>query len=506
LLVDEGVRPRLLTQPDGERRLTNLLHLAELLHHAATEQRLGPAALVRWLTIQMHPEVRGGEEQELRLESDEEAVKVVTVHKSKGLEFGIVWCPFSWRSAELRPASPTTFHDPARGLVLDLGSADHDQHRERTAFENLAEQTRLLYVALTRAKLQCHFVWGRFNLGENSAAAWVLHPPAGAASDAVRTLKDRELDDATLRADLSSLAATVPGGFEVGDIPEPRRLRYQPPVSAAPPWQARIFTGEIRRDFAIASFTSLTANATHDERDYDRQSGPAEPVVAAAGIHAFPRGMRAGTCLHEIFEKLDFTDATAIEPLVQRKLEVFGFGRPDLRAAVAANVQAALAVELEPGLRLAMVKSAARFNELEFHLPVGRLNATALERVLGESLSFAELTGFLKGFIDLVFEHAGKFYIADWKSNWLGTTADDYTAEAIAAEMRRHHYGVQYQLYSVALHRYLTRRIPDYDHATHFGGVFYIFLRGVDPARPELGIFRDRPSLARIAALDALLS
>ena len=507
LLVEEQVRPRLLAMPDGERRLTNLLHLADLLHQASIAQRLGPAALVRWFAMQMAPGAGGGEEHELRLESDEEAVKVVTVHKSKGLEFGVVWCPFSWRGADLFPDTPTTFHDPAKGsLVLDLGSPDHDAHRARTEHEQLAEQARLLYVALTRAKLQCHFVWGRFNKCANSAASWILHPPGGAVADAVPTLQARTLEDATLRDDLATLTAPWPDAFAIADVPELRRLRFQSAVAAVPPRHARMFSGEIRRDFAIGSFSSLTAHASEDARDYDRDSTPSEPAVPATGIHAFPRGRRAGTCLHEIFEKLDFTEDQDVDPLVQRKLEVFGFGRPELRAAVVANVRATLTVELDPGVRLGEVRMEQRLNELEFHLPIGRLDSAGLQRVLGETLAFSALTGFLKGFIDLVFEHGGKFYIADWKSNWLGTTADDYTQEAVAAEMRRHHYGVQYHLYSVALHRYLARRVPAYDYAQHFGGVFYVFLRGVDPSRPELGIFRDRPPIERITALDALLS
>ncbi len=507
LLVEAHVRPRLLAMPDGERRLTNLLHLADLLHQASTAQRLGPAALVRWLAMQMAASATGGAEQELQLESDEEAVKVVTIHKSKGLEFGVVWCPFSWRGADLFPDAPTTFHDPAtRSLVLDLGSPDHDAHRARTEHEQLAEQARLLYVALTRAKLQCHFVWGRFNRCANSAASWVLHPPGGALADAVPTLQARTLEDTTLREELAALAAPLPDAFAITDVPELRHLRIQSPVVAAPPGQARVFSGAIRRDFAIGSFSSLTAHANEDARDYDRDPAPSEPTVPATGIHAFPRGRRAGTCLHEIFEHLDFTDDADVEPLVQRKLEVFGFGRPELRAAVAANVRATLAVELDPGVRLCEVEMKQRLNELEFHLPIGRLDPAGLQRVLGETLAFSALTGFLKGFIDLVFEHGGKFYIADWKSNWLGTTVDDYTQEAVAAEMRRHYYRVQYHLYAVALHRYLARRVPGYDYAQHFGGVFYIFLRGVDPARPELGVHRDRPPIERITALDTLLS
>jgi exodeoxyribonuclease V beta subunit len=251
----------------------------------------------------------------------------------------------------------------------------------------------------------------------------------------------------------------------------------------------------------------MTAAMDAEQRDYDRDASPAEPATVAAGMHAFPKGRRAGTCLHEIFEALDFTDDAAIEPLVARKLAVFGFDRPEFRDAAAGCIRRTLATELAPGLRLADVKRSARLNELEFHLPVGRLDARRLAEVLGEQLSFAAFSGFLKGYIDLVFEHSGRFYLVDWKSNWLGATAEDYTPDAMSAEMRRHHYAVQYHLYCVALHRYLAQRLgAAYDSARHFGGVFYIFLRGVDPARPALGIWRDRPARDRIATLDALLS
>ncbi|MEO7319315.1 MAG: PD-(D/E)XK nuclease family protein, partial [Chthoniobacteraceae bacterium] len=373
--------------------------------------------------------------------------------------------------------------------------------------ERFAEQARLLYVALTRAKLQCHFVWGRFNLCEVSAASWILHPPAEDGTDPVAALTARQLGNAHLRADIAALTEAAPNAFAVADVPEPVRAIYQPAIPPAPPRAARVFSATIRRDWSIGSFTSLTAAMDAEARDYDRDASPAELAIAATGIHAFPRGMRAGTCLHEIFETLDFTDDDAIEPLVARKLAVFGFDRPEFREAAADCVRRTLAVELAPGLQLSAVSKSSRLNELEFHLPVGRLDPRRLAEVLGEPLSFTAFSGFLKGFIDLVFEHDRRFYIIDWKSNWLGATTNDYTPEAIAVEMRRHHYPLQYQLYCVALHRYLAQRLgAGYDHAQHFGGVFYLFLRGLDPARPELGILRDRPTLDRLTALDTLLT
>lgn len=506
LLVEWKIRPRLLALSDGERRLTNLLHLGELLHRTAREERLGPEALVRWLAVQMHPGTDGNEEHELRLESDADAVKVVTVHKSKGLEFGIVWLPFCWDSADLRKDASVTFHEPkTSALTLDLGSPNLDAHTALAEREELAEKARLLYVALTRARLQCHFVWGCFNKCANSAAAWVLHPPAG-ATEAVPALRARQLDDAALRTDVAALVESDPAAFAAADLPEPQALRYVPRSAPLPARQARTFTGNIRRDWAIGSFSSLTAGTDPELPDYDRSSTTAEIAEAATGIHTFPRGRRAGTCLHEIFEQLDFRDPSAIEPLVARKLDVFAFDRLEFRAAVIETVQRTLNVELTAGLRLSQVEDAARLNELEFHLPLGRLDASRLHALLGEKLPFAPFSGFLKGYIDLVFEHAGRFYIVDWKSNWLGRAADDYTPEAIAAEMRRHHYTLQYHFYALALHRHLASRVRDYDYERHFGGVFYIFLRGVDPDRPTLGIFRDTPATARIAALDQLIS
>jgi exodeoxyribonuclease V beta subunit len=120
-------------------------------------------------------------------------------------------------------------------------------------------------------------------------------------------------------------------------------------------------------------------------------------------------------------------------------------------------------------------------------------------------LALDPVNGFLKGFIDLVFRFEEKFYVVDWKSNWLGNQLEDYSQTALREEMRRQHYFVQYHLYTVALHKYLALRVPGYDYDRHFGGVIYLFLRGLDPARPDLGAFRDRPARGVVDQLSALL-
>lgn len=517
-LSAEGVRLRLLAWRDGERRLTNVLHLAELLHCAASERRLGITALVKWLGEHRDAESLTVEEYELRLESDEQAVQVVTMHKSKGLEYPIVFVPFSWSNVELREDESVVFHpvDAAGQLTLDLGSRAIEEHAALALRERLAEQVRLLYVALTRARHQCTLVWGRFNKHETSAAAWMLHPPPASVEDRLATFLENgpQLSSAQMRADLEGLAGASAGAIAIDPLPRDEAPRHQGARLADAELAPRVFRGHVERDWRIASFSSLTAGRDAEQPDFDRIDAPLplEEEVSATGIHGFPRGLKAGVCIHEILEEADFRAPAIINEIVARKLSIFGFDTADFRDAVTACVHAVVQLPLAPGLSLNRVSPAARLNEMEFYLPMSRLEATELTRLFGElptsvgRLQFEPQHGYLKGFIDLVFEHDGKFYIVDWKSNWLGPQLSAYTDEAIRAEMRRHHYLLQSHLYVVALHRYLTLRLPGYSYEEDFGGVFYRFLRGADFSDPGRGVFADRPSASLIEKLAALFA
>jgi exodeoxyribonuclease V beta subunit len=148
---------------------------------------------------------------------------------------------------------------------------------------------------------------------------------------------------------------------------------------------------------------------------------------------------------------------------------------------------------------------------LEFYFPLARIESATLNRLLeattlaadAAALRFDAVEGVLKGYIDLVFEHDGRFYLADYKSNWLGPGPADYTPPALNAAMAEHRYDLQYLVYTVALHRYLRLRVADYDYARHFGGAYYLFLRGMGPG--GAGIYFDRPPPALVAALEAAL-
>jgi len=531
LLARERVRERLLQFADGERRMTNLLHLGEVLHTATVEHQLGPSSLLKWIVEQKTRPGLAREEHQLRLERDEKAVKLVTIHRSKGLEYPIVFCPFSWMGLrnERGRNRLVWFHDPDSGeLTLDLGSTQFELHVARGQLEALAEDVRLLYVALTRAKYRCYFVWGAFDGAATSAPAWLLHMHKCASSnpaDAVQHAPD-QLDELQLLNDLNKLVADADDTIALSDLPEPGcqplQIQHTEPGKLAP----RTFTGRIQRDWQIASFSSITAGKDADQPDYDPLwlPEPLEPEPAT-GIFAFPRGVRAGECLHRIFEMLDFTrwHEPGTKKLIADQLAAHGISPQQFCDVVFQMLGNVLAAPLMPPvnestdvIRLEKIGTDRRLTELEFCFPLGRLAPEPLRSLLAkhgvlapdepDRFGFNPVTGILKGYIDLVFEWHGRFYIVDWKSNWLGNSTNDYTQATLQAEILRRNYFLQYQLYTVALDKYLRLRMPDYDYERNFGGVFYIFVRGVDPARPELGVYRDRPRQELIRDLDNLLA
>jgi len=593
------VPQRLLQLIDGERRLTNVYHLGELLHAAAIEQHGGPLTVVRWLAEMRAEAVErddlAGDAVQVRLESDEAAVKLVTVHKAKGLDYPIVFCPFLWDGKLLQKADAALprFHDPVDNhrLKLDLGSSDQEKHLELARREALAEHLRLLYVALTRAKHRCTIVWGAFKEAETSALGYLLHQPPSAkrerrpqsklqgpnckvAAEKIRTAPEspgsgiRVADDlaratterieslvatgdAALLADLHALAARGAGSIAIGDLSNQPDEFYKAAAEPLAELECRTASRTLPLTWRTSSFTALTAAAGEmslpAEEGHDRDEGataatelatpaaqPAAPVVV---LHDFPSGARPGLLLHGIFEHLDFenADTAAIQQQVSIEMTRFGFERrwaDPLCAAIRQALDTPFGSGPEP-LTLRQIPLSARLSELAFLFPVADggpadegppvvLTRARLAAVFGRyartpvppdyaerlgTLEFTPLTGFLRGFVDLVFKHAGRWYVIDYKSNALGPTAPDYDPARLVPVMAAHHYFLQYHLYVVALHRYLSARLPDYDYDRDFGGVYYLFLRGMSPAHlPGCGVFHDRPSPELVEALSAALA
>ena len=539
-LNEQAVAPRLLAFQDGERRLTNLLHLAELLH-VASRAHPGMTGLLKWLGDHRRAPANRDEEQQLRLESDENLVRIVTVHKSKGLEYPVVFCPFLW-DGKLRAGENDLVHyhdptDPAR-TVLAVGAAEDDPARRFARNEEMAENLRLFYVALTRAKQRCTLVLGKYQIrgkSDESGTAppvWLLHRPPviGPSQDALEVTQQRfkDLDLAVIRTELQTAFAAAKETVSITPLPRELGQPYQPPSVVEPELRARIFAGPVPESWRVGSFTALTAGHTVEAPDYDLTVAvPVVEIESGAVVvrdtFAFPRGARAGVCLHALFERLDFTqrDRERLETLVGRTLTGHGLDAAEWTPTVADWVERVLATPLdESGLTLATVAPERRLNELEFTYPVKSLHPEVLRRVLErhgyaagpfreriENLEFSPLRGYMKGFIDLVFEADGRFYLADYKSNWLGPEPADYRRPCLDEAIARESYLLQYLIYTVALHRYLRLHLPDYDYERHFGGVYYLFLRGMDPARgPDFGVYRDRPAWALVKALDDLMA
>jgi exodeoxyribonuclease V beta subunit len=539
-LSKEKIRERLLTYPDGERRLTNVLHLMEVLHTESIGQKLGITGLIKWLSRQRDENTLRLDEHELRLESDARAVKIVTIHKSKGLEYPVVFCPFNWGHSKVR-AEEFAYHDPdddwRLNLVLDP-AAGYD--KSLTEKENLAENIRLLYVSLTRAKNRCYLVWGPFKDAGTSSLAYVLHPPENSATGIVEAAETKfnNLSGSDIRSALESIAIRSNNTISVYDMPDPSGETLAPPTEPPDVLSCRIFPGLTDRDRRIASFSYLLSERIHlpdvtpeDVTDLpDRDSGVTTAETPypkeATGMFAFPKGAKAGNLLHDILEHVDFTnpDTDETKNIVAVKLKQHGFDS-QWQETVCEMIGRVASSPLQPGLKgpaLSSIGKEDRLNELEFYFPLNRLTPDTLKKTFSQCgmspypafptkigrLNFQPVRGFMKGFMDLVFRHDGRFYLIDWKSNFLGPSVDDYKPEALTKIMEEEFYILQYHLYVLAVDRYLRMRLPGYDYNTHFGGVFYMFLRGVDPSNvTDTGIYRDRPTKETIDYLgDALIA
>ena len=498
LLADQQVTRRLTGRPGGERALTNFLHLAELLQDSPAA-RHGAAALVRWFEQQRLDPDSNSADQLIRLENDEELIRIVTIHRAKGLEFPVVFLPFLWSVRAPQADDPLLFHEPAsHRLILDLGTGRED-HAELARTERLAEDLRLLYVAVTRAKCCCLFSWGRVNGMEAGGFARLLHN--GVLPET----------DADLAAGLEQLNATGPILTLRPCASAEGATRPAPPISGTR-LQPLVFRGRIDTRWSMTSYSRLIADLPAERERDDEPEDVAAPAAPEdfADIRTFPRGPDAGTCLHTLLERLDGQrPATAQPDLIAETLARAGI---DARwqPATAAWLDAVRAVPLPGSCALADVGEHDRINELAFLFPLEQVSRHRLSSLLTTAglrpLPTAEgrLQGLMKGFVDLVFRCDGRFYLVDYKSNHLGPDLTHYGPEGLAACMDDHHYHLQYLIYTLAVHRYLQARLPGYSYAAHFGGAYYLFLRAMHPDHPAgTGVYHARPDEGLIMALDS---
>ncbi len=481
ITAGEALSGRVLAEVGGERRLTDIRHVGELLHAAVAAEGLGTTALTVWLRRRILEawEDSGNEDRSRRLESDAQAVQVLTVHRSKGLEFPIVYLPFMWdpgRKEERDP--PVVFHDEngKRTLDVTMYGRDYAAHRDRWRDEERGEDLRLLYVALTRAKHQAVVWWAGSWQSQVSPLGRLMFARDG---DTVGPGDGTGVpDDATAGAAFEAMAARAPAGcvaIERATLPAQPPRWDGPPARHADLSVAR-FDRELDRAWRRTSYSALTAAAHAAPRV---TSEPETAAVAdepdsgvSTGLWAgVPAGLRVGTAVHRAFEGLDFAAPEWSEDIVALGAV------PGLEAALSTPLGAPF------GVRLADIGTGDRLDELEFELPLGTITTVGLAAVLrahGDpyadrlaELGSTEVRGFLTGSVDLVARLPdGRFAIFDYKTNGLTS----YAPDALRAEMDHRHYHLQALLYTVALHRYLRWRAPD----AAIAGVGYLFLRGMD--------------------------
>ena len=565
-----GLPSRLLATSDGERRLTDLRHVAQALHAAAVAGHLGPAALVDWLRHRIDDTAQDiGTERSRRLESDAAAVQIITIHRSKGMEFPIVYVPFAW-DRNVRDPDVPLLHDDDGARVLDVGGETGEGWKERCArhrAEEAGEDLRLLYVALTRACCQAVTWW----VPATTTATSPLHRlllgrPAPGTEPPERC---RVPSDRTALAAFRDLACAEVAVEEVGARPA-AGFRAEP--AAPPELSAARFGRQLDSAWRRTSYTALTAAAEHgpgvgsepeetgtdDEAEIDPPDiGPAErptgagsgPVSVASPMAELPVGAGFGTLVHAVLEAADLTAPDLVAELDRHAHEqLVRHPTPGVDAhALAAALGPAARTPLGPlaaGLRLADIGPRDRLTELDFELPLAGGDTPGPPVSLGalvpllrrhlrpddplapypdvlHALADQPLRGYLTGSVDAVLRLPGeRFVVVDYKTNWLAPagpegrpplTSAHYTPPLLAEAMIAAHYPLQALLYAVALHRFLRWRLPGYRPERHLGGVLYLFVRGMcGPDTPVVdgvpcGVFSWAPPAALVVELSGLL-
>ncbi len=525
-----------------ERGVTNFYHLVEIISQACLKQQLSAYFLTKWFAKQLDPQLRDESPDklsgELRLESDKKAIAIVTIHKSKGMEYPIVYLPYLWEGQHTGPRTDILFHDPDKEdcLTLDLGSDQIETARDYFEKEDMAEQRRLLYVAMTRASALCKIVWAGFKTIDTSSLGSLLHP--GGCKEDKLMLDDLEhfqsANPLSICFETKQDELTTPF-FKENSEPHPPETVRQMQHDVLPSWTISSFSALVHSTIDHSADSSYQGPDTKKSISDTSPTTPTAPIAPIAPIapvielETFPKGAGAGDFFHAVFENIDFT-GTDEETFTQVNMQLnrHGFIDDTLGLLAQNSIKQVIGTELETQsgnapqkFKLKNIPKSRRLNEMEFTFTVESLGIPKLIQALALSdqefetkgylntlsrLNVSSITGYLKGFIDLIVQNEGRYYIIDYKSNYLGSTYDCYSSQQIQKAMADHHYYLQYHIYLLALHRYLSHRIKNYDYDIHIGGIFYLFIRGMHPDfGSKHGVFYDRPSKKLIHMLSDTL-
>jgi exodeoxyribonuclease V beta subunit len=489
---------------DPERCLTNLFHLAELLQQASKKHPSGEQ-LLSWMYQQENTE--DNEDHQLRLESDEELVKIVTMHASKGLEFPIVFAAYLWhcKPADHNVRKSTSWHEESNGTFqhyyspwIDKSSAEF----KLADHERLAEDIRLSYVALTRASAHCHVFFdaagSRTGHAGHTALAWLL--------------SDRKLDlehkyFVTKATDISLQSLQKKPNISI--LPAQENLTSKvlnKETISSDALDVEHIERKIRSNWQIGSYSAMTRNVHQTTRVSSQVKTDDYALNFEAGAHV-------GNFLHTLLEHIDPTQdlLPQINKLTPSLTLRFGLKQKPETEDLTGWMHNVLHTPLnKQGMTLAGLDREHTRHELEFDLSANNVQCNKLNTLLREQsshelppLDFKKFQGMITGIIDLVFEHEGKYYIADYKSNLLGRKFEDYSLENLSIDISARRYDLQYLIYTLALHRHLKQRLKNYSYERDFGGVYYLFLRAMHPkSATDYGVYFTCPDARLIEKLD----
>lgn len=556
LFVQLDIEKNLVKQGNGERSLTNLRHLSELLHSEEEKQRRSLSGLASWLLVQRNDaDAIKSDERSMRLESDDERVHIITMHRSKGLQFPIVYAPFLWAKAWGQKTEVFYNGNKLSGELertYDPDNLVHADGSQCAKIESLQDRIRLLYVTLTRAEERCYipFSSGKdFQLSPLHAALAARIAQNGldseelgkavVESDNSKFVIPEEWDNSNLiRSLLTDLGKKHPQSvhFELCDFIEKpvffEQKTYKNTIKAREFDQnevKRLYPGRIlssyssiQRKYGHESTFDLIQRDEHAGQNHDAASGPESSRLETnlprdrKAIFDFPKGANTGNYWHEILETIDFADASNWEAAIDQLSTKYGFTNQSDRETVLKLIQNTVEspigqhpkfMELNQGmsdLKLSGLQWTQTLREMEFLYPY---SPKELEALIGELRKSSEsketisaltnimdvvATNLLTGLIDLVFESKGKFFILDYKSNYLGDSLHSYSSNEVEKDIRLNGYNLQYHLYTAALVKYLSKQIQEFSYDSHFGGVFYLYWRGLNP-EDITGVFFDKP-------------
>lgn len=537
---------------EGERNLADLIHLGELLQHLSQVLDGSYTLLRHFKELILEPD-HNNKIQQRRLESDKNLVQIITVHGSKGLEYPIVFVPYALACRSAKDA-----------IYVEAGLSQLDLFKdpanlEKADAERLAEELRLFYVAVTRAAHVCYLGMDRLSSskGAQDALSYLLNVNVTVVEDeafeleqSVENLVDLQSGQAALFSK-SQIRACDAIYSEKSDAEQQSEEQSEEQSKQA--YKARIFEGHIDRSWRLSSYSALaklsgshefTPGVSDEAETSNEASSVVLPILSAevaleglgeelnediaseqedfvANKFSFEKGAKAGNLLHDILEHQNFADSTKEQraKIIEQRLLGSGFSDVELWQGVLEEwlseiLETPLALDAG-NMCLSDLPKHQALAEMEFHLSIDKpLSACALNQLLaqypllsvqGIDLSFESFHGLLKGFIDLTFEHQGKFYICDYKSNHLGMSEEDYAQQAMHEAMAAHRYDAQLIIYTLALHRYLKQQISNYDYDLHIGGGVYLFLRGMSRNIAGSGVVFVKPEKALIEQLDLML-